>query len=550
MSLATSRRLLLHLLSAAGLFAPSLLAQGSLPPVPVPPENPITEGKRILGKLLFWEEQMSSNNLMACGTCHLPASGGGDPRRVPTPGLDGILGTPDDNFASPGVIRSDANNEYLPAPAFGFNPQVTRRASPSFLMAAWFPRLFWDGRFAGDFTDPQNGQLVIAQGGALEAQAMRPIPDGVEMGHDGRTWTEVVQKLTTSRPMALATNVPADMAAAIAGGATYPDLFNAAFGDPTISARRIAFAIATYERTLVADQTPWDRFQNGQPTALTPNQLAGLNLFQGSARCNLCHTPPLFTDGQFHNLGLRPIVQDGGLQEITGIFADRGKFKVPSLRNVGLRSSLFHAGGLTTLNIILNFYVAGGGTNLDNKDPLLQPIVLAPPQRNSLIDFLDNALTDPRVAAEQFPFDRPTLRSELQPPQGFLFGPGSPGTGGFVPLTLAEVPANLGNVDFKVGVGNARGGAPVTFVLSLQPAPIGSQIQGVNVNADVWSGLLVNGMLHGTSGVAGAGYGTIRIPLPSDQWLSGLTLFTQWFVWDAATLAGAASTRGAELRLF
>lgn len=171
-----------------------LPAQG-LPPVPVPPGNPITPAKAVLGKLLFWEEQMSSNNLVACGTCHRPASGGGDPRRAPHPGQDGIIPSPDDTFGSPGVIRSNAANEYLPSPLFSLQPQITPRASPSFLTAAWFPELFWDGRARGTFVDPQTGQIALATGGALEAQAVAPILDGGEMAHDQRTWSQAVQKL-------------------------------------------------------------------------------------------------------------------------------------------------------------------------------------------------------------------------------------------------------------------------------------------------------------------------------------------------------------------
>ncbi|MCC6783606.1 MAG: hypothetical protein IT457_12255 [Planctomycetes bacterium] len=533
------------------LLVAKLAAQGGLPPIPVPPENPITEEKRVLGKLLFWEEQLSSNNLMACGTCHRPGSGGGDPRRQPSPGLDGTLGTPDDNFASPGVIRSDSANHYESDPAFGLQPQVTRRATPSFILGAWFPRLSWDGRFPGSFRDPLSQALLIASGAALEDQALKPILDVIEMGHAGRTWSEVTNKLAAVRPMALASQVPADLSAALANGARYPELFAAAFGDPAITPSRIAYALATYERTLIPDQTPWDRFQRGEPGAMTPNQIAGMNVFNGIGRCNLCHVPGLFSDAQFRNLGLRPIAQDGGLAESSGDPADRGKFKVPSLRNVGLRPSFFHAGGLTGFNLVLNFYVAGGGTNRDNQDPLLQPLTLTPQQRGQLTDFVTNALTDPRVAAETSPFDRPTLLSERVPAAGFLYGPGTAGSGNRVPQMLAEVPANLGNVDFRIGVGNARGGAPATLLLGLQAAPPGTQINGVNLHVALGaSPLLVNLPLGGATGQAGAGTATLAAPLPTDPALSGVVLFAQWLVWDLGAPAGVAASRGAQLRFF
>ena len=83
------------------LLAASTAAQ--LLPVPVPPENPITEAKRVLGKVLFWEEQMASDHRVACGTCHMPAAGGIDPRAITAnhPGSDGVFGTSDDRIGSP-----------------------------------------------------------------------------------------------------------------------------------------------------------------------------------------------------------------------------------------------------------------------------------------------------------------------------------------------------------------------------------------------------------------------------------------------------------------
>lgn len=535
------------------LFATSLAAQG-LPPQPVPVENPVTPAKAILGKLLFWEEQMSSNNRVACGTCHTFAAGGGDLRRAVHSGNDGVVPSPDDSFGSPGIVRSDNLNQYLPDPRFGLQPQVTRRASPSSLTGAWFPDVFWDGRARTTFVDPDTGLVAIAQNGALENQALGPILAADEMAHDGRTFAEATQKLAAVRPMALATNLPPDMAAAIVGGTTYPQLFASAFGTPDITARRIAFALATYERTLVPDQTPWDLFQAGNPTAMTPQQINGMNVFNGPGRCNLCHTPGLFSDRQFRNLGLRPIAEDNGRQAVTGNFADRGKFKVPSLRNAGLRTSFMHNGQFTTVGQVVGFYIGGGGPFVDNKDPLLQPLNqpppngVPPPAANDLTVFVSTALTDPRVAAGLAPFDRPTLASERIPPEGFLYGPPSAGTGGRVPQMLAGVPANLGNSDFKVGVGNGRGGAPAVFLISLQPAA--TSFFGVNLNIALGSEIHVPVVLGGAAGVAGQGYGSVRVGLPDEPGLAGLTLFSQWWVWDTGVAAGAATSRGGEIRFF
>ena len=82
-----------------------------LPPVPVPTENRLTSNKALLGKSLFWDEQLSSNDAVACGTCHRPASGGADPRFRRHPGLDKTLLTDDDVLGSPGVPRLDETRQ-------------------------------------------------------------------------------------------------------------------------------------------------------------------------------------------------------------------------------------------------------------------------------------------------------------------------------------------------------------------------------------------------------------------------------------------------------
>lgn len=517
-----------------------------LPPQPVPAQNPITPEKAILGKLLFWEEQTSTNNRVACGTCHTFAVGGGDTRRVLNPRGPG---GGDDVFASPGLRRSDANNDYIPDPRFGFNDQVTDRASPTFLTAAWFTELFWDGRAATNFVDPGTGNTLIPAGGALENQALVPFLSSVEMAHDAHNFGDMISKLEDVTPMALATNLPTDMANAIAGGTTYPDLFQAAFGTSDITPARIAFAIATYQRTLRPDQTPYDQFVAGNTAALTPQQANGLNVFMGPGRCVLCHTTGLFADDQFHNLGLRPIAADNGRQGVTGQAIHAGQFKTPSLRNVGLRNTFMHTGQFTTLQQVFGFYLQGGGPNLQNKDPLLVPLNVPPQAANDLINFLTNGLTDPRVAAGLPPFDRPTLRSQLLPNQGTQYGLPTIGSGTQFPLLLSQVPANIGNIDFKLGVHNALGGSLSTFVLST--APGNSVLSGINVNVALNGGeLLVPWVLSGPPGVSGAGYGTLRLGVPNISGLAGFTLYGQWFVWDGGAPNGASATRGTRLDLF
>jgi cytochrome c peroxidase len=141
-----------------------------VPPVPVPRENPLTEQKRVLGKILFWDEQLSSDSTVACGTCHRPAFGGADPRSGRHPGID--KGTIDDVHGSPGIASLDRDGRPIDHPLFADQPQVTPRLTPSNFGALWAPELFWDGRAGSVFKDPQGGAVAMRQGGALGNQAL------------------------------------------------------------------------------------------------------------------------------------------------------------------------------------------------------------------------------------------------------------------------------------------------------------------------------------------------------------------------------------------
>jgi len=407
---------------------PQAQALGS---APVPTENPITEAKRVLGKILFWDEQLSSDNTVACGTCHKPAAGGADTRLALNPGFDAIFGTDDDVIGSPGIRKLDSDGMQMNDPMFGHGPQVTGRATPSFLTAMFADSNFWDGRATDQFTDPLDpDSVIIGSGGALESQAVGPILSAVEMAQAGRTWQDVIDKLSAVTPLALASNIPADMQDALQGNVDYPQLFAAAFTSEDITPARIAMAIATYERTLVPNETPWDKYVAGDNNAMTPDQVEGWNLFDSQTPCGNCHRPPLFSDNNFRNIGLRPALEDLGEFIVSGQNNDRGDFKTPSLRNVGLRKALMHVGWITDAADAIDFYNAGTSntghtqftqdqsgipdTNLDIDE--INVFADDPVQRGKIVEFLTNGLTDPRVAQEIYPFDRPLLGTEQQLP--------------------------------------------------------------------------------------------------------------------------------------
>jgi len=523
---------------------------GPLPPPLAPTQNPVTPEKAILGKILFWEEQLSSDDTMACGTCHGVPAGFSDSRMRTHPGNDGVLGTPDDLITSPGVVRAANDGTYAPDATFGLNVQLTGRRTPDIFAALYAPETFWDGRGTSSFTDPETGILLIAAGAALESQAIGPILSDAEMAHENRDWPAVTAKLAQARPLALASDLTPDIVAALAVHASYAELFRAAFGTTDITAQRIAYAIATYERTLIPNQSPWDAFQAGDLTALTPNQTAGWNQFSGPANCTNCHTPPFFSDNQFHNLGLRPSAEDNGRQGVSGLFADRGKFKTPSLRNAGLRERFFHNGQANVLNNgpapggVDDIYIAGGGPFPDNRDPLLVPLAGRPGiNMQQIMDFVGNGLTDPRVASALPPFDKPTLFSELHPQGADRFGSSNPSGSGVHPRLITLTPGVLGSTSFKIGLRDAPISAATAMLGISRTSGSGTLVRGVpfNLGGPVAAWIAAPLQIDG----AGRGYATFRFDIPNQSSLAGIDFHVQAFIEDFLAPGGhGAATQG------
>jgi len=516
---------------------------GGLPPVPVPVGNPITPDKANLGKVLFWEEQLSSARNVACGTCHLPEQGGSDPRTTAFgrhPGFDGLFGTADDVHGSPGVVRRLAGGPYDLDALFGLDPQVTGRKTPSMINAAFAPLLFWDGRATGTFTDPLTGVVVLGANAALESQAAAPPTSDVEMGHVGRGWGDVAAQLAGATPLALAESVPSALEVWIAGR-SYPELFQQAFGTPDVTPARVLLAIATYERTLISDQSPFDAFLAGVPGALTPQEQRGRQVFLGPGNCVPCHGGPLQTDQLFHHVGVRPRFEDLGRGAITGQPIDNGRFKTPSLRNVGLRAPYFHNGSKATLEEVVAFYDRGG----DFTPNQIAPLGLTAQQQTDLVAFLRGALTDPRVAARTAPFDRPTLWSESSTHRSTPVGTPSPTLGGSLPRLIADEPCKAGNPTLTLAIDGGPGGRLAVLALDLAAHPTGIPYRG----GTIWLGLTPAmravhvELLHGIG--EGNGWDSTTLAIPATVPLVGSDVVLQWFVLEQnlTRLAATAAVR-------
>ena len=491
---------------------------GNFPVVAFPPGNPPTRAKIELGKALFFEEQLSSDNTMACATCHLSEFGGAAPSSTATaPGADGQFGTADDIFGSPGMVAQDRNSDYVHNSFHGFDRQVTNRTAPSVIGAAFFSFLLWDMSAGPQFRDLQ-GNIVLPQTATLESQAVLPFLSSVEMAHADRTWDQITNKLASVRPLALASDIPASLSHFLRDSVSYQELFERAFGTPGITRERIAMAIASYERVLVADQTPFDL------GTMSPAQIRGLNVFLTRGFCASCHriSNRLFSDGRPHNIAL-----PNHLRAV----------KTPSLRNVGLRKRFMHSGQFSSLEQVLQHY---------KNITFFEPASAA--EEQDLIAFLSAGLTDHRVLNRQAPFDRPTLNSERQPMHSNLYGKGSAGTGGVTPIMIAHAPANVGNADFKVGIGKALGGSIAILGASHAALPVGTNVGGIPVLIDQFEGSAVVLPLAapGSSGATA----TFKLPIAADQSLAGAEVFTQWFVLDPNAVGGVATTRAARFLAF
>ena len=167
-----------------------------------------------------------------------------------------------------------------------------------------------------------------------------------------------------------------------------------------------------------SNQTPFDS------GSLTAAEIRGQQVFNQND-CNECHTGTLFTDNQFHNTGIRPSAEDQGLFVVTGNQNDLAKFRTPSLRNVELRAPYMHNGRFATLEDVVGFYNRGGDVSAANLERnRVRPRNLSAQQKSDLVAFMKRPMTDPRVASEAAPFDRPMLYAEsMRVPQ--LKGNGS-----------------------------------------------------------------------------------------------------------------------------
>ena len=376
--------------STAAQAPPSLAALPAEPTAPA--DNPSTPERVALGRLLFWDPILSGQNDVACATCHHPAFGYSD-------GRDLSIGV---NGAGLGPARAFVESQ---------DARLVKRNSQTILNVA-----FNGLTSTGNSTPAEAPMFWDLRVRSLEAQALEPIKALEEMrgaahAEDGAV-PAAVSRLSA---------IP-----------EYVRLFALAFRDESpVNDRNLARALAAFQRTLVAGNAPFDRYMRGDTTALSPQQVRGMERFQ-SVGCVNCHSGPMFSDFATHVLAVpdnrKLSASDSG---VNSTYA----FRTPSLRNLSVTAPYMHNGAFATIGEVVNFYQrisrgggrrggggdgggrGGGGRGLNPQvsreqiDPLARRLNMRGRGQQDLVAFL-RALDDPN-------FDR-TVPERV--PSGLLVG--------------------------------------------------------------------------------------------------------------------------------
>jgi cytochrome c peroxidase len=505
------------------------------------PPAAIAQRDRIaqLGKVLFWDEQVSIDGTVACGTCHNPLSGGTDNR----PGAIHANG----NFGTFGVIpqanTGTIDYGFTAPPSAQIVRSITPVNAPTMIGAYVFNQLFWDRRAGPTFVD-ELGFVIpnFTDWAALEDLAVGPPINAVEMGHQNLLWSSglIQQKLNTSYPLAMVkpATIPPDVTWITSSGAMYRRIFDFVFfNDPQfgglqgVTRERFAMAVAHYHRTLIPDQAPIDR------GLMTVSQVRGFNLMQTRGSCFACHSasgnPALAVQGTVNPFD-NPF--SDGQQHFINLPGQPAR-KTPTLRNLGLHQKFFSTGHGS--DGIVNLFVTNFSQLPDfyNNQPgflgFFPPLNAA--EKAQVADFLQNALTDPRVAAQLPPFDRPQLYSETQVFEGNEYGTGTAGASGAVPEIIANSPPlvlQAGASDwFKLGVGSAAPNATAMIML-------GGAASG---GPTIWVTSLFATLVAPPTNAQGIA--TIQQPVALTTAMIGIPFFCQWFVDDNGTASFSDAAR-------
>ena len=244
--------------------------------------------------------------------------------------------------------------------AKGSKSKVLRRASPTIVNTGYNTLMMWDGRKS-----------------SLEDQAMGPMESMDEMAMD----LTALFKWINTEP-------------------TYVGMFAKAYHGEAIDSKTVSKAIAAFERTLVSNNSPFDRWLRGDKNAMTKQQIIGFRLFidPNKGNCAVCHQAPNFTDGGFHNIGLASYsgaTPDMGRYAIKPVPSMKGAFKTPTLRDITLTAPYFHDGSARTLQDVVDHYVHGGISKVD-LSPDIKPLNLSQKEKEDIVAFMQALTSTPQ----------------------------------------------------------------------------------------------------------------------------------------------------------
>lgn len=319
-----------------------------------------------LGNLLFYDKILSGNMNDSCATCHHGMAATGDGLSLPIgEGGTGLGVSRDTGF------ETDAVHERVPRNA----PHVFNAGAKEMTVMFHDGRVFADSTQPSGFSSPAGNNLPAGLDNTLAAQAMFPVTSGAEMA--GQAGENEVADQAAAGNLAGPGGVWELLASRIQGIPEYVELFGAAFDDVNqasdITFVHIANALAAFEAVVWrADNSVFDQYLRGDKGAMSPNQIAGMNLFYGDAGCAECHSGKLLGPADsFKSIGMIQIgpgkgdnhegYSDGhddfGRERVTGDAADRYKFRVLSARNVLLTGPWGHAGAYDNLTDLIQHHL-------------------------------------------------------------------------------------------------------------------------------------------------------------------------------------------------
>jgi cytochrome c peroxidase len=288
--------------------------------IPFPKDDPYSDAKSALGRMLFWDPLLSGSRTLSCASCHNPALSWGD-------GLSRAIGE---------------KNDTLPL------------RTPTLLNIAWISSLGWTGHFP-----------------SLEDVTFGPIASPKNMG---LSKDDLIKRLS---------EIPG-----------YQSAFQSAFGEGQITPDKVKMALATFERSIVSTEAPFDHWIDGDKNVISESAKRGFDLFNGKARCVSCHSGWNFTDGSFHDVGSAKGDDIGRGKLFPTSIKLHYAFKTPTLRDVARRAPYMHDGSELSLKAVIDLYNKGG-IDRPSRAEDVRPLHLTDGEEADLIAFLNTLTGEP-----------------------------------------------------------------------------------------------------------------------------------------------------------